>query len=230
MALRFRAERAPWFLQPIVSMKLSRRICFACTALVMGCSVEETVNPAPVPFMSKCQSGVIGDPKKFPEIEIIAITSEYQFETIGDGDSVSLLQPPGSGRVLFAGARVRNMNPCGVRLRGEFMDPISGKKQIDIRIINMEPTEDGWASSSVNDLSTLMNQPVCPNQWAMQDIFDNEFQLTMIVTDRDDRLAWKSVRVIPKCDEPGQEAGCTCLCSDGYKLGQVCSNMKDAGP
>jgi len=211
-------------------MKIVKLICFAAIANAVGCSVEETVNPAPVPYLSKCQHGVIGDPKKIPEIEILTLTPEGQFQPVTEGASVSLAFPPASGRVLLAGARVRNMDPCAIRIRGEIADPVSGQNRIDIRIINMEPTDDGWASSSADDIYTTSNLSVCPNQWATQDIFDNEFQLTMIVTDRDQRIAWKSLRVVPRCDIPGEEERCKCQCNKDYVLGQVCSNMGDAGP
>jgi hypothetical protein len=210
-------------------MKIIRLIGFAAIANGLGCSVDETVNPAPVPYLSKCQHGVIGDPKKAPEIEILTLTPG-QFETVTDGASVSLAFPPAAGSTLFAGARVRNMDPCGIRIRGEIADPVSGQIRIDTRIINMEPTDDGWASSSLDDIYTTSNLAVCPNQWAMQDIFDNEFQLTMIVTDRDQRIAWKSLRVVPRCDIPGEEERCKCQCSKDYLLGQICSNVSDAGP
>lgn len=203
-----------------------------CAAnLLLGCSDGETptpspsYNPGPIP---QCTTPFLGDPSMAPEIELISLGSGYVFASIVDGDSVSLLQAPAGGSVFFVGARVRNMNPCGVYLASQLKDPVSKRTRIDNRRVNFEPTNDGWAGPLPTDVSTVSNISVCPNQWSMQDLFGKEYELTVTVTDRDARSITQSARVIPACDEPGHEAVCTCHCKLGYKLGESCLSSSGA--
>lgn len=198
------------------------------TLVLLGCSGVETPTPQPsedAGLIAGCQIPFLGDPTMAPEIELVSLEPGWSMlAPIVVGGSISLLQPPNAGRVIFVGARVRNMNPCAIRLVGQLEDPVSGRIRLDSRLVNFEPTNDGWGGSVPMEVSTLSNLAVCPNQWAMQDIFDKEYELTVTVTDRDGRNVTQSARVVPTCDEPGKEASCTCLCKQGYKLGEQCSS------
>jgi len=215
-------------------MKASKCICSLGAALVLlGCSDGETPtpwlykNPEPI---GHCETPFLGDPNMNPEIELVSLAPGGILAPITEGGSVSLLQAPGAGRVLFVGARLRNMHPCAARIAGQLKDPVSEQVRIDNRIINFEPTNDGWGGSESTDIGSFSNLSVCPNQWSMQDLFGQEYELTMAVTDRDGRSVTQSVRVVPACDEPGNEAGCMCQCKQGYKLGEQCSSGSDGGP
>jgi hypothetical protein len=204
-------------------MKAWKPIRLIGIAIFLGCSGGEP------PTLSEdartnggCVRPFLGDPSAEPDIELVALRPGGMLEPIVEGGSVSLLLPPAAGFVIFAGALVRNMNPCAARIAGELRDPVSEKVRIDKRIIHLEPTNDGWGGSVPTDISTLSNIAVCPNQWSMQDLFDKEYELTMTVTDRDGREVSKSMRVVPTCNEPGKAGLCLCTCKQGYKLGEQC--------
>jgi hypothetical protein len=204
-------------------MNALKCICLISTALLLlGCSDGETPTPWPSVPIARCEIPFLGDPTMAPEIELVSLGPGGLFAPIIEGGSVSLLQPPGAGRVIFVGARVRNMDPCAIRLAGQLKDPVSEQIRLDSRIVNFEPTNDGWGGSVPTDVFTVSNIAACPNQWSMQDLFGKEYELTVTVTDRDGRSVTQTVRVVPACDEPGKEALCMCVCKQGYKLGEQC--------
>ena len=209
-------------------------ICSLSAAIALfGCSGGETKTLSPsedAGLIGHCETPFLGDPATAPEIELVSLDPGGMHAPIIEGGSVSLLQPPNAGRVIFAGARVRNMDPCGIRIAGQLKDPVSEQVRIDNRIVNFAPMNGGWGGPAPTDIATFSNLAVCPNQWSMQDLFGKEYELTVTVTDREGRKATQSARIVPACDEPGNEAGCTCICKQGYKLGQQCSSSGDGGP
>ncbi len=66
------------------------------------------------------RSGLAGDE---PEIEVTARNVDKVAETVNEGATVSLIEPPQGGRVIFVGVRVMNMNACGARITGVLRDP-----------------------------------------------------------------------------------------------------------
>jgi hypothetical protein len=59
---------------------------------------------------------------------------------------------------------------------------------------------------------------------------DMSHELTVSLTDKDDRKVTKVLQVTPRCDEPGQVGGCRCQCGADYVLGMACSGLPvDAG-
>jgi hypothetical protein len=203
-------------------MKAWKHIRLIGIATFLGCSGGEPPTPSEDAGTSGCSLPFLGDPSAEPDIELVALRPGAILEPIIEGGSVSLLLPPAAGFVIFAGASVRNMNPCAARIAGQLKDPMSEKVRIDKRIINLEPTNDGWGGSMATDISTLSNIAVCPNQWSMQDLFDKEYELTMTVTDRDGREVTKSMRVVPTCDELGKAGLCLCTCKQSYEFGEQC--------
>lgn len=80
-------------------------------------------------------------------------------------------------------------------------------------------------SAEIGDYS---NVPLCPNQWASKDIYDQPFELEFLVTDKNQKTTTKKITVTPRCAEPGEkESACRCLCRNGYVLGEACG--EDAG-
>jgi hypothetical protein len=160
-------------------------------------------------------------------MEVIALDPTYVSHPVADGDTVSVLFPPQGGRVIFAGARVTNLSPC-VQLSGALRDPVSNQVRFENRTVHLEPQADGWAASVDADISTFSNIPVCPNQWSSQDVFDQDYQLTLQVVDREERSVARTLTVRPACNEPGFADECLCLCKQGYQLGEACP-VPDAG-
>lgn len=203
-------------------------------ALAFALSGAACSSPSPPPEIDAgpiggCKLAYLGDPSAEPILEVIALGPEGELHPVSDGGSVSLIFPPQGGRVVFAGVRATNVDPCAVRIAGALRDPVTKQVRLDNRIINLEPTEDGHGRSAPTDISTFSNIPACPNQWASDDIFDKPYELTVSLTDRDGKKVTKVMTVHPRCDEPGREAECLCMCAGDYVLGMQCDPTLDAG-
>ncbi|HRI66489.1 MAG TPA: hypothetical protein PK156_19710 [Polyangium sp.] len=204
-------------------------LSFVLTIHLSACS------PPPDPVddggvVGACKLPFVGDPNAPMEVSIIAIgPTLQQVGTIEEGADVSLMTPPQEGRVLFLGVRARNVNPCAVRLSGAVRDPVSKQINLDTRIINLQVTEDGYAQSDVTDIFTFANVPACPNHWSSQDLMDVPYEITVSLTDKDERKVTKVMQVVPRCNEPGHIEVCRCRCDSEYELGMDCSAFFDAG-
>ncbi|HVK67466.1 MAG TPA: hypothetical protein VM694_23430 [Polyangium sp.] len=205
--------------------------CLALALLLAACS-----SPVPPPPSEKdagiiiggCKLAYLGDPSAEPIMEVIALGPEGEIQPISDGSSISLIFPPQGGRVVFAGVRATNIDPCAVRIAGALRDPVTKQVRLDNRTVNLAPTDDGYGRSAPTDISSFSNIAACPNQWAEDDLFDKPYELTVSVTDRDGKKVTKIMTVTPRCDEPGREAECLCMCAGNYILGMQCD--PDAGP
>jgi hypothetical protein len=190
----------------------------------------------PVP-PSTCATGFLGDPSKDPIVEVRAIRADGSDVPLKDGDDLALIFPPQGGRVAFVGVRATNLDGCGVQLTAALHDPVSNKAQPDGRTLNLtrEPSSDwGTTGSGVSTdiassdaIAQYSNVPLCPNQWASQDVYDQTFELEVLVVDSRKKQADVKMHVVPRCAETGpKETACRCLCKNGYS-GQPCG--EDAG-
>jgi hypothetical protein len=177
---------------------------------------------APTPPEPVCEIDYLGEEGADIELEVIALEVSSKSRPIGEGDRVDITTPPQGGRVLFVGARARNLSACGVKLKGVLRDPESMRVMYESRTINLQRAEGGWGASVDSDISTFTNIAVCPNQWSSRDVFDQDYELEVQLKDKLDRSATKSFMVRPACSEPELEAECRCLCKNGYKLGEAC--------
>jgi len=169
------------------------------------------------------------------EIEVRALTASGADVAMTNGSDLALVFPPQGGRVAFVGIRARNLDPCAVRLLGALRDPKTKQVRIDGRTVNLQRTEDGYGVTgkgttdvtSESAIAAYSNVPLCPNQWAEEAVFDNEYELEVAVTDKGGRQGSAKVTVVPRCSEPEREVQCKCLCKKGYVLGESCG--EDAG-
>jgi hypothetical protein len=206
-----------------------RTIAFILVA-VIGCT--SPANPAPDAAI--CGVGYLGDPNKDIDFEFRLIGSDAIDVPIKDGGDVPLVFPPQGGRVIFVGVRATNIDPCAVQLTGAIRDTNTKQVRVDARTINLNPDGQGWGTSgvpaqSINAaISNYSNIPLCPNQWASNDIFDHDYQLEVTVKDRAKRTLTKTIHVTPRCVETGSMGlECQCICKVNYTLGEICST--DAG-
>lgn len=194
--------------------------------------VDIDVGPSP------CATGYLGDPSKEPEIELRALDKNGKDMPLVDGHELAIIFPPQGGRVSFVGVRVRNMDGCAMKIIGALRDPTSGLITLDGRTVNLTREPDGWGTTgrgaditNIEDsdaIADYSNIPLCPNSWSKQDIFDKEFEVEVVVTDRRKKTARKIAKVTPRCAEPGErETSCRCLCRKDYVLGELCG--EDAG-
>lgn len=175
-----------------------------------------------------CTLGFVGDKAKDPELTVTVLGAAAPAVPIADGDMVPLIFPPQGGRVIFAGVRVRNVDPCGAVLTGALRDVQTQQVRLDARTINLLPASDGWGESDATDSSSFSNIPVCPNQWSMTNVYGTAYQLEISLTDCAGRTVSRKLKVTPRCAEPDGLAECLCTCQGGYKLGMTC-NSADAG-
>jgi hypothetical protein len=150
---------------------------------------------------------------------------------VHDGDRVPLVKPPQGGRVLFAGVRVRNIDGCSAHISGALHDPIGGANEPENRTLNLTKLDGGLVGSVDVDSSSYSNIPVCPNNWAKQDLYEKPFPLTVTVTDRKGRVASATFTVTPFCAEPALRDECLCICKQGYSTDVGCADGGvDGGP
>lgn len=201
-----------------------------------GCPAEET---PPEPG-SECKAGFVGDPAKEPVVELRALTADGTDVPIADGDSLAVILPPQGGRVAFVGVRATNVDACGAQLVSALRDlsTTPGQVRVEGRTVNLNLDATGWASTAAGKANfedpggvpNYANVPLCPNQWAEVDVFDQTFELEVTLTDRRGKAVTKKARVTPRCAEPGEKAvACRCLCRKGYVLGETCNEDAGAG-
>jgi hypothetical protein len=198
-------------------------------AAACGLAACSPADPVPDAGPHGCPYAPLGDPSQPAVVELLGLGPDGRtLVTLHDGDPVTLAFPPQGGRVIFAGVRATNLDPCGVQLAGVVRDEASMQVRLDSRTVNLKPTGDGWAESDPADISSFANIPVCPNEWSKTNLFGTTYGLEMTLTERSGRTESLTMKVVPACDEPAHEAECLCICQGGYVLGQSCAPV-DAG-
>jgi hypothetical protein len=181
-----------------------------------------------------CDVGFLGDSSASPALEIQVLLADNTIATIQDGNSVPMLLPPQGGRVIFAGARATNVDPCALQLRGTLRDVGTSAVMFDMRTINLSPTGDGWGASATSmtsiseAIASFSNIPTCPNNWSSTNIYGHPYDLEVTILDRGKRQLTKTVRVTPECAQPESAAECICICMAGYLTGQSCGDSGDS--
>jgi len=184
-----------------------------------------------------CEFPFIGDETAPPEIEIFAYGADGADYPISDGTVLDIIEPPQGGRVIFVGARARNLPGCGLLLTGALRDPTSQQVRFDTRTVNLKPDSEGWGSVELGNLSVYANIPVCSNKWSDQDIFGGDFSLEVKLKDKQGGEVEKIVNVTTACTAVSQAetppeatlAGCFCICKAGYVTGESCEGGRGAG-
>jgi hypothetical protein len=197
-------------------------------ALSLGCGSPP--NPTPDAGPPGCGIPFLGDPRREPELELIALDAQGKSAPVKDGDAVAMILPIQGGRVIFTGVRATNVDPCGVKIAGALRDLATRQARPDIRTVNLTPTGDGWGVSDPEDLSSFANVPVCPNQWSKTDLFGATYELSVTLIDRDKRTFTRAAKVRPACAELDNFAECTCICKGGYVLGEACDASDGGNP
>lgn len=162
-------------------------------------------------------------------MQVLARDVDGHAVPVSEGGDVALVFPPQGGRVIFVGPRVTNIDPCYVKITGALREESTSAVRVDVRTVNLTPTNDGFAQSLDTDISSFANVPTCPNSWSTSDVFDQTYSLELTIVDRTGNKTTKTMHVVPRCSEPGRETECRCICKAGYVLGEACT-PSDAGP
>ena len=212
----------PLVLPPLLAIPLALSLALA------GCDSGDGTSSGGGNGGDSCQLEYVGDKDAPIELEVMTLDPDYVAQPFASGGDASILFPPQGGRVIFVGVRAKNLDPCAVRLAGALRDPATMQVRIDTRTVNLDPTEDGWGTSDAGDISTFSNIPVCPNNWASTDVFDQTFTLVLSVRDRNGKEAKTELDLVPRCDEVSTVDGqnlqkeCLCICKQGYVTGEMC--------
>ncbi|MEW5855040.1 MAG: hypothetical protein AB2A00_40060 [Myxococcota bacterium] len=206
-------------------MRLTRwQLCFPVLLALGACSQTSSTPPTvDAGDETACQFSFVGDPAAEPELVLTAMGDDNVVTVLEDGSRVPMMFPPQGGRVVFIGVRARNVDPCGMELVGALRDPVSGLVRLDSRVVNLQPTTEGYSETVPGVISMWANIPTCPNQWARQDLYEQGFQLEFTVVERNGRSTTRALTVTPFCGEVENLADCMCICQQGYRLGQSCS-------
>jgi hypothetical protein len=217
-------------------------LAVAALPLLAGCPSSDggdAPDASPDVPPSVCPTGYLGDPGKPIELELRALKSDGSDVPLVTGNDLAIIFPPQGGRVAFVGVRARNLDGCGVSITAALRDTTNGQVRLDGRTVNLRKDAEGWglsgqgASTNLEDSQAIgdyANVPLCPNQWASMNVFDNSFELEVVVKDRNKKSTSTKIQVTPRCAEPGaKEAACRCLCKSGYVLGEPCGEVVDAG-
>lgn len=177
-----------------------------------------------------CEAAYLGDPSLPIEMEPVFMAPDESVQPLADGATVPLVFPPQGGRVIFIGVRATNLSPCGAKLTGAARDLTTGQIRFDARPLNLAVGPDGKGGSIAGDLSSFSNVPICPNQWASTNAFDETFGIEIQLQDRDGKKAEITLQAKLSCAEPANEEGCKCICKEGYTTDQICNEpVADGG-
>jgi hypothetical protein len=111
-----------------------------------------------------CTSGgldcAIGNPSGAPEITLVTRTVDGRAVPLADGGEIPLIEPPQGGKVVFVGARARNV-ACVVQVFASLRDEASGRiVGSEGRPVKLTPAADGWGEPEhPTELSNYANVP-----------------------------------------------------------------------
>ena len=205
---------------------LSTVIALAIALALSGCEPPE---PEPDAGPQDC---FVGDPEQAPELQLVYRTAEGDLADLVEGAEVPLIVPPQGGMVVAIGARLRNVNICGLQmsalLRDTCTDRILGREG---RPIHLEKSAEGWALPiAPSRLDNYVNINACPNLVSSRDLDQEPYQLELRAVNLNTDLSMTSqLTLTTVCGEPDAERLCECQCDADYVLGRDDCYAADAG-
>ncbi|HEY7954040.1 MAG TPA: hypothetical protein VII38_02070 [Polyangia bacterium] len=197
------------------------KLLFAASLLLLaGC-----------PQKPDCPIGFIGDPQKAPEAVVLWTDGvSGQFHELTDGQALPLEPPPQGGYVMYVGAKVRNVEGCGLQFSATMYDQMTGAQVgFDARSTDLTVGADGWGYPQSNN-SNVSNVNGCP-QVSTKDVQGVTYNLRMIVTDKRGRSVTIDHPIVPTCaaSDPDEQQHCLCTCSKNYYPGKCPLHAPDDG-
>jgi hypothetical protein len=143
-----------------------------------------------------------------------------QLVDVHDGDKVSLLPPPQGGFGLFAGLRVRNLDPCAAQLRGRLRDPQTQEIiKENGRTVDLAADGSGFlVPSALYSFANVANIVACPDSLGAG-VADRTLSLELTITDRGGRTATVTRAVVPTCPADACHDECQCNCGPNWHEG-----------
>lgn len=184
-----------------------------------------------------CTVGFLGDQAQSPELEVFFYGADEADHPVADGAVLDMIEPPQGGRVIYVGARARNVDGCSVLLTATLRDPTTNQIRFDTRTANLQDEGDGWGSVQPGVLAAYSNIPACQNSWSAQTLYEDGYLLEVKLEDSGGRVAEASFDVRAQCTELSQARPsgpdvldeCLCICREGYQIGDTCDGGGGAG-
>lgn len=200
----------------------ARGLGFIIVAALGGCAGGE------------CRAPFAGDPAQPVEVVpalTVAVDGGAALVEIKDGDKVGLQPPPQGGFVLYVGARLRHLDPCGVFIGALLRDPVTDavRSNLDRRNGDLvaEPGSGWFVPKALASFSSVANLPACPDDLGAG-IVGQTLKLELTITERGGRRSVATRTVVPTCGGGPCEAECRCQCGRGYVPGK-CAQDGGAG-
>ena len=188
---------------------------FALLAFAQACS--DDADP--------CAGGVaVGDLDAGVEMEIV-VQAGCAATPVADGGTIPLIEPPQGGKVIIAGARVRNIMNKRVRVSGWLRDTDSPNVfGLVIQTVLLDVDGEGWLiPRNPASIDNYANIAACPSQGLPRDVHDQPWRLGIRVEDCGGRMAEKEILVTPTCAVtdpasciPEVTIPCDCQCDMSY--------------
>jgi hypothetical protein len=179
-----------------------------------------------------CPTGFVGDKSLPPEaIAVYTDGTDLTYHDLPDHFALPVEPPPQGGYVMYVGARVKNMNGCGVVFSGRLLDPQTMQEiGFDGRSSNLVLGADGYGYPAAN-LSNVSNVNACP-QVLGKDVQGQPYLLELTVTDKDGRSVKITKDIVPTCmqSDPRVQQHCICTCSANYAPGKCGFDAGVPGP
>lgn len=187
--------------------------------LLFASAIYGCPNDPPTPADSGC---FVGDPDAGPEMVVIHQTASGTVSRTVSNAPVPMIEPPQGGRVVFIGARAKNMDGCPINITTSLIDDCTGLVVgFEGRDVLMKPAGDGWIEPEFPDeLANYSNLATCPVAARDRKINDETYTLEVRLADKAGRKITQRLPIRPVCAEPAQRAECLCLCRAHYVLGE----------
>ncbi len=176
-------------------------------ALGLAWSISGCSSPTP----GNCLTSYDGQPSAPIAGELVGADQSGDRYPLTDGGPLYLSAPPQGGYIFYAGALVKNLDPCVVTSAAELLSPDGGGAltNFDSRQAAFDQMIDGFAAPG--DLfSGLPNIPACPDALGGE-IAGTPAILRVTVTDEQGKTATFTQNVLPTC----RDGDTDCLCSCG---------------
>ncbi len=167
----------------------------------------------------------IGDVNRAIELQIVHRAIGGGVVQTQDGGEVPLILPPQGGKVMLIGVRAKNLDACPITLTSGFRDPgAEDLLALEQRSVILVEGPDGWGEPKEPlALHNYSNLPACPREGLSRNVYDEPYELEVLVEDKSGRRASSTQMIVPKCAEPEFEESCRCECSKDYDYGESCN-------
>jgi hypothetical protein len=173
----------------------------------------------------------VGDVSADPELELVYRTADGTMAPLAEGTVVPLLTPPQGGKVIYVGARGKNVDLCGASLQAALRDPCTDRVLgIERRPIAWRLADDGFAEpAQPQEISDYANLPLCPNAGSSEDLDGHPAQLEIRFYEPGGRVTERILSITPTCADDEVPMLCRCECDADYELGFECPGDPDGG-